>query len=243
MSEPKLKQEVRAVLYFIGPKDGEAIKLRRDATIFGREKGDILVDDSEVSSTHCQIQNVGGTYFLFDMNSTNGTFLNKTKILKSKLSDGDVISFGKTQFRFALEDDARVRHISTIFKSAKQTQSNMKSSIVDTIIEGEIRQKSAVSIHLKITYKDKTMDEFQLPQRMIYIGRATSFGKFENDPEISRKHVLIKLNDHGDLFVEDQGSTNGTHVNGNKIRGMAKIEPNDLVKIGGIEIIVSLRQG
>ena len=77
---------LRAVLEFrSGPHASEAIRLRRDATIFGREKGDVIVDDNEVSSTHCQIQCIDDTYHIFDMNSTNGTFVNSEKILKSKL--------------------------------------------------------------------------------------------------------------------------------------------------------------
>jgi pSer/pThr/pTyr-binding forkhead associated (FHA) protein len=51
------------------------VKLRRDATILGREKGDILIKDREISSTHCQIQFIEGVYHIFDMNSTNGTLL------------------------------------------------------------------------------------------------------------------------------------------------------------------------
>lgn len=245
MAEPsnKPKNDKRAVLYFTGKGEGDAIKLRRDSTIIGREKGDVLVNDTEISSTHCQIQNINGTYHLFDMNSTNGTFLNKTRIVKVKLADGDVITIGRTNFRFAVEEDAKVRHISTIFKSAQQGPGQHKTSLVDTLIEGEIRQKKGYSLHLRIRYKDGVVEDVQLPQKMIYIGRATSFGRFEDDPEISRKHALIKLNDHGEIFVEDQGSTNGTMLNGNKIKGMHPVRPGDVVKVGAIELLISVKSG
>lgn len=239
----KSKHESRAVLYTAGKPDGDAIKLRRDSTIIGREKGDVLIDDTEVSSTHCQIQNINGSYHLFDMNSTNGTFLNKNRIVKVKLKDGDIIMIGKTSFRFALEDDAKVRHISTIFKAAQQATTHHKTSLVDTLIEGEIRQKKGYFLFLKIRYKDGVTEEVKLPQKMVYIGRATSFGRFEDDPEISRKHVLIKLNDHGDVFVEDQGSTNGTFLNGNKIKGMHPIQNGDVVRVGAIELLISVKSG
>lgn len=243
--EPANKQKIstRAVLYFTGKTESDAIKLRRDSTILGREKGDVLINDTEISSTHCQIQNINGTYHLFDMNSTNGTFLNQNRIVKVKLSDGDIITIGKTSFRFALEEDAKVRHISTIFKSAQQPQGNHKTSLVDTLIEGEIRQKKGYSLHLKISYQDGTFEEVQLPQKLVYIGRATSFGRFEDDPEISRKHLLIKLNDHGEVFIEDQGSTNGTSLNGNKIKGMHPVHPGEVVRVGSIDILISVKSG
>jgi len=240
---PKSKNEARAVLYFTNRAEGDAIKLRRDATIIGREKGDVLVSDTEVSSTHCQIQNINGTYHLFDMNSTNGTFLNKVRVVKVKLNDGDTITIGKTSFRFAIEEDAKVRHISTIFKSAQQHTPNHKTSLVDTLIEGEVRQKLGYSLQIKVRYKDGTFEDVNLPQKLVYIGRATSFGKFEDDPEISRKHVLIKLNDHGDVFVEDQGSTNGTFINGIKISGMNPLREGEVVRVGSIELFVTVKSG
>ena len=42
-----------------------------------RAKGaDDGLEDAEVSGQHCQIQILSGKYHLFDLNSTNGTFIN-----------------------------------------------------------------------------------------------------------------------------------------------------------------------
>lgn len=239
----KQKSDVRGVLYYLDDKSQEAIKLRRDATIFGREKGDVLLADSEVSSSHFQIQNIQGEFFLFDMNSTNGTNVNKVKTVKQQLHDGDIITAGKTSFRFSIEADANVRHINTIFKAATPKGDQHKTSLVDTLIEGEIRQRRGYFLQLHIKYPSGTTEDIQIPQSVVYLGRATTFGQFESDPEISRKHLLIKMNDHQDVFVEDQGSTNGSFVNGNKISGMHKVTATDLVKIGGIEITISVKSG
>ena len=233
MTKPKNTEvEKRGVLYSV-KGSSEAIKLRRDATIFGREKGDIVIDDHEISSTHCQIQNISGVYHIFDMNSTNGTFLNNERIVKAKLAHGDIITFGQTNFRFQLEDESNVRHIMTIFKSKdKKSLAEGKSSLVDTLIENELRSTQSHAIKLKIVYHDGSTDEVELNQRLLYIGRATSFGKFEHDPEISRKHLLIKVNDTGEVFIEDQGSTNGSYLNGKRITGMHLVRPQDEVKVG-----------
>ena len=231
-AKPKKEIEKRGVLYPIGGA-AEAIKLRRDATIFGRDKGDIVVDDHEVSSTHCQIQNIGGVYHLFDMNSTNGTFVNNERVVKAKLNPGDIITVGQTNFKFQLEDESNVRHITTIFKSKdKRALTDSKSSLVDTLIESELRSTHGHCIHLHITYHDGTMEDVELTQKTFYVGRASSFGKFEADAEISRKHLMIKVNDTGEIFIEDQGSTNGSYLNGKKITGMHLVRPQDEVKVG-----------
>jgi pSer/pThr/pTyr-binding forkhead associated (FHA) protein len=214
---------------------GEVIKLRRDATIFGREKGDILINDHEISSTHCQIQNINGSYHLFDMNSTNGTFVNNERVVKSKLNPGDTITIGQTTFRFEMEQESRVRHISTIFKSRDQRgMTDTKVSLVDTLIEGELKGSQIITVILNITYGDGTKDEVELKQRSFFIGRASSFAKFDQDPEMSRKHLLVKVNDSGEIFIEDQGSTNGSFLNGKRLQGMHIVRPNDEVRVGSI---------
>lgn len=227
--------EKRAVVHFLsgGPAQG-TIKLRRDATIFGREKGDVILEDTEASSTHCQIQSINGVYHVFDMNSTNGTFVNNERIVKSKLAHNDVITIGQTSLRFSLEDESSVRHISTIFKSGQKTGVDGRSSLVDTLIESEHRQGRGrpQAMLLKVTYLDGKSEDIELDQKIVFIGRASSFGRFDQDPEISRKHLLIKLNDTGEVFIEDQGSTNGSFLNGKKITGMHLVRPKDVVKVG-----------
>ncbi len=227
---------LRAVLIaVVDDRPQELIKLRRDATIFGREKGDIIIDDNEVSSTHCQIQNISDVYHVFDMNSTNGTFVNNQRIIKARLKVGDVVTIGQTSFRFSLEDEKSVRHIATIFKNNKRNK-DKSNSIVDTLIQSELRSTQSSVIKIDVTYGNGTNEVLELRQRVIYIGRASSFGQFDEDTEISRKHLLIKLNDTGEVFAEDQGSTNGSFLNGQKMSGMHKITDGDEVRIGGCKL-------
>jgi len=53
----------------------------------------VLPDDS-VSSYHAEIREAGGVYFLSDLGSTNGTFINRNRISLSELKTGDMVHFG-----------------------------------------------------------------------------------------------------------------------------------------------------
>ena len=58
-----------------------------------------LPNDPLVSRVHAMINLVNGQYFIHDMNSTNGTYLNNnplTRDQKVALALGDVILIGKT---------------------------------------------------------------------------------------------------------------------------------------------------
>lgn len=233
MTKAKPDKDKRGVLVCIsGQSQNELVKLRRDNTIFGREKADIIVSDAEVSSTHCQVQCIEDTYHIFDMNSSNGTFVNGQRIVKAKLKEGDIVEIGKTAFRFGLEDEKNVRHIPTLYSSTKKTVDNKTSSLVDTLIEKELKQATKVYLEIVVQYGNAQRENIQLNQKVAYIGRASSFGHFDQDTEISRKHLMIKLNDTGEVFIEDQGSTNGSFLNGQKISGMHRVQPTDEVRVG-----------
>ena len=248
MADPSASEKpvarVMAVLHFYPHDGGEhSIKLRREATILGREKGDIILPDPEISSSHCQIQNVAGTFRIFDMNSTNGTFVNGNRVVKEELKDGDWISVGQTGIRFSIEDEAQVRHIATVFQqNGSETPPETRASLVDTLIESQLNSKEPWVVSLKIRYKDGTEEELSLPQQLIYVGRASSFGKFDQDPRISRKHLMIKLNNSGEVFIEDQGSTNGVFVDGVKVKGLHPILHSSVVKIGDTTIKISAKR-
>lgn len=98
--------------------------LSEEVTILGRSKiCDIQIDDQSVSSKHARIisepdaylvQNQ--TYWLEDLNSTNGTQLNAKKISKAKLADGDEIEIGFNRFKVCLNLDQTLSETAIILK-------------------------------------------------------------------------------------------------------------------------------
>src|SRR6478672_4040211 len=65
----------------------------------------IVIDDPSVSSRHAQLEQVGDTYRLKDLDSTNGTKVNGVPITETVLRFEDRIRFGAIEARF--EPDVR----------------------------------------------------------------------------------------------------------------------------------------
>lgn len=65
----------------------------------GRSSGnDIVISDNYVGRTHCEfIQDDNGNYWVVDMNSKNGTFVNGVRRSgKTKLNSNDIVRIGNT---------------------------------------------------------------------------------------------------------------------------------------------------
>lgn len=61
---------------------------------------DIVLPDPNVSRVHVRIYRKGDSFFIEDLNSTNGTAVNEEGIQVCELKDNDVIRLGSTRFLF-----------------------------------------------------------------------------------------------------------------------------------------------
>lgn len=98
----------KAVLLILSSEDlGKSYIIDKDEIVIGRDSScAIRLQDPEVSSVHCKISvPEERTFILEDLDSTNGTFLNKKPVTKpTQIFYSDRIVLGKTVFRFFLEE-------------------------------------------------------------------------------------------------------------------------------------------
>jgi hypothetical protein len=62
-----------------GPEAGRRVELDLEVAI-GRQDGDLVVEDPEVSRRHAVLRRSGGSVVVEDLDSTNGTFVNGERI-------------------------------------------------------------------------------------------------------------------------------------------------------------------
>ena len=96
---PPVQREVVAVTV-----NGARRELTRERTVIGRSKdSDIRVPDPNVSRRHVEIVQEGTTWWIVDLDSTNGIELNGKRVKKAKLADGDRVALGSSELVFARE--------------------------------------------------------------------------------------------------------------------------------------------
>lgn len=67
----------------------------------------------------------------------------------------------------------------------------------------------------------------------VTIGRSAECDINLQDTYLSSRHARV-ANDNGDLSIEDLGSTNGTYVNEELIKGRVQLDRGDIVQVGGV---------
>jgi len=74
----------------------------KDGTTIGRARdNDIILPHPTVSRQHAKVRLQEGTFLLFDLGSSNGTFVNDERVLEPRqLKDGDVVRFGEVEMIF-----------------------------------------------------------------------------------------------------------------------------------------------
>jgi hypothetical protein len=80
---------------------GEKHEITSSRVVLGRSRAcDVHVPDVNVSRRHAELRQEGATYWIVDLDSTNGTVLNGQAVEKERLRDGDKITLGSTEIVF-----------------------------------------------------------------------------------------------------------------------------------------------
>jgi hypothetical protein len=73
--------------------------------------------------------------------------------------------------------------------------------------------------------------EFRLAPGRMRIGRQDADILLADDSQVSRAHAVLVVDEQGMALIEDNGSTNGTFLNNEKV-STAPLAPGDLLRIG-----------
>ncbi|MBN1995400.1 MAG: FHA domain-containing protein [Anaerolineae bacterium] len=99
MAEPA--QVVAWLVVRSGSRQGKSYPIGTGESVIGRDgRCQVVLDHESVSGQHAKIRPEHNTFWLYDLASTNGTFLNNQRIQRQRLEDGDEIRLGAMTFTF-----------------------------------------------------------------------------------------------------------------------------------------------
>ena len=100
-------QIVKKHRYYLQINNNYKVELEKGENLIGRSKNNKinLSEDLQLSRKHLVIKLADNKCTIKDLNSSNGTFLNGSRILDIEypLKDSDIIKCGNTAFKFIIE--------------------------------------------------------------------------------------------------------------------------------------------
>src|SRR6266702_702064 len=242
--------------------DGREYVIPGPSLVFGREAGcDVVVAGKDVSRRHAEIVQTPKGYLLVD-SSTNGTFVNEEQVQGQRLlARADVIRLGEEQFRFYADVAApassppsplppqgtaasappaapappsarpgtpavppaagdRLRHTVHGLEAATPSRVSQGGALANFLVRSGALKGQRLQVKTPVAN----------------IGRAEYNDLVIPDPSVSTTHGKLQRRE-GIWVLVDLESTNGSFVDGERIKGDAPLAPGALVRLGDVQLV------
>lgn len=96
----------------VGPEKGKVFEFSSPNRVFvGRlSSAHIQVNDPYISRMHFLLELTSSHCYVWDLNSTNGTYVNGKRVWGSEVRDEDLILIGKTVFQLKIEEEEIIKY-------------------------------------------------------------------------------------------------------------------------------------
>lgn len=216
-------------------------------TVGRKPDNDLVIDNPAVSGHHARIVKDEGGFFIEDLGSTNGTFLNDAKIQKQKLKNTDRVSVGKHALIFqdevapppppppAKEGDSDK---TMILDTAKQKEL-MKA--LGTVKTGVMSAKEEKVGWLTVATGDTDKKEYELTGRLNVIGKEDT-ASVKLTGWLAPKNAALLSRRGPAYFVSLPEGAKKITVNGEAVQGQRELQDGDIIVVAGVHFHFSLKE-
>jgi pSer/pThr/pTyr-binding forkhead associated (FHA) protein len=209
-----------------GPDSGRTASFTRFPVVIGRQPDcDLAVLDPSVSRRHAQIGLAGDDFFVADIGSSYGTFVDGEKVLQDAvLHDGATIRIGDSEIvvSFPKEDEDEV---------LESTVSFTPDAPVDEVVPVE-----SSDLEFLVHPPNGTSHTLVFREESAVFGRLADCDVPIDDPQMSKRHFRVRRLPH-QFVVEDLQSRNGTYVDDER-RDYWELLPGTRITAGQTRFVV-----
>ncbi len=219
------------------------IPLQKEVTMIGRRaNNDIQLDYPAVSGYHAGIAKDGKHFYIEDMKSLNGTFLNGKRLSindrrKVNLNDGDDILIGKHNLIFMSEKDEENK-----IGFSEERLPNYGTMVIDSKVQQKILGKAPFAVGgLVLLQGSLDKRNYKLMDRMTSIGKHRTAGIRVRGFFTPSVAALIKRSNEG-YRITPSSRRKVLKINGKKLRESHSLKDGDVIKVSGSELKFYLKK-
>ncbi len=143
-----------------GPDAGKRFELpANEPQLLGRSSEALPISDNTVSRRHAELTPDAGEWWIRDLESQNGTWINGVRIdERVRLRRGDLVRVGSSLFAFGTVDPTKTNAVSIVADGILETEfEHTLASEDDSVILAEPEPGAAAVHHLKVVYHLTTL--------------------------------------------------------------------------------------
>lgn len=202
------------------------IEIREPVAAMGRDPGAAIAFTGDggkvVSVRHAELRFTGGTWYVADLGSRNGTFLNERRLdHPAAIASGDSIRLGE-----------RGPTLSVAALGAALDETIPEYWAFTPPPRAHPPESRAYGVTLLAADSGR---RFEARGSRIRLGRGKECEVQPvdaSDRAVSRVHAELTVGPNGGLAVRDVGSRNGTFLNGERVTGSVPIRIGDKIQLG-----------
>jgi len=219
----------------LGRNEGRDWPVDAAQTLIGRdERAHVpLFGDPNVQPLHAVIQRQGALYMLQDPGTAMGIGLNGAKVASAVLQPGDIVQIGSHQLQFLMKSGAAHRSAEARARggAAVAPLQPVAQAATGTPPAPVMPAATPASSYALVAITGPLAGRRFVVDRTLEIGREAPGIALVGDAMASRRHAVVSATGRG-LEITDDGSTNGTFVNGQRVTH-AMLKTGDALQIGG----------
>jgi diguanylate cyclase (GGDEF)-like protein len=105
------------IVVIYGTELGRRVQLGKAPFEIGRSSSnDLFIDQESISRHHARISFDGTSYWVADLGSTNGTYVNDELVREQRLRDGDQVRIGRSILKFMTGENVEVHYHEEIYR-------------------------------------------------------------------------------------------------------------------------------
>lgn len=213
----------------------DQVELNKAIITIGRgADNDLRIDNPGVSTHHAKVVQEGESYFIEDINSTNGTSVNGEPVSRKQLEYGDKISIFKHMLRFSPLD----------LQEEIGNQAGQNTGLVD----------GSGTVEIDVSHLDKMLKQ-QIPEGRVSLQIHEKNGRQRNRPlnkpsfKIGKDPLsdlvirgwfvpktIASIERRADAYYLVPGKGGKVRLNGERVRHVTKLESGDNLIIRHLEI-------
>ena len=219
---------MQLVIDMDGVRHNAAFGPEHPKVVVGRlKKCDLVIKSPKVSRVHCEFRWTERGMELKDCDSSAGTFVNGRKVGRARITADDDIRVADVQIQI-LEALPPTREADVNDPQEMRTSKNVEDAPALDVWELVYRDENDV----------EKICRMENHGAQVIIGRRSDTDIRVVNPTVGRHHCKV-VYDGGDLKVQDLDSSNGTFVNGERIK-TCTLADGDVLECGTAPIHIRL---